>query len=169
VNEALMKVRLQPVCYRIVPAFLILLMGGLSTAQVSFAGVAGDGPHPLTYRAVILYGSPADGTFPNAAPGELVLPDTLFKVRPVDPWLAFDKVQHVTFSFLFTLGSQYALVNKADLSERNALPLSIGISASVGLAKELYDWQLGPRRYFSPRDMIGNAVGIVFAVGVIAL
>lgn len=39
-----------------------------------------------------------------------------------DKWLAFDKVQHFTFSFLWTLSSQYILVNNMNMYEQDALP-----------------------------------------------
>ncbi len=85
-----------------------------------------------------------------------------------DPWLAFDKAEHVTFGFLFTLGGQYVFVNKAKLSEREALPLSIGVAASAGLAKELLDRR---RRtgFFSTRDLVADAVGIALATTLILL
>ncbi len=39
------------------------------------------------------------------------------KGRPTDRWLGFDKAQHAAFSFLWTLSSQYTLVNKLDVSD----------------------------------------------------
>ena len=89
------------------------------------------------------------------------------KGRPPDPWLGFDKAQHAAFSFLWTLGSQYTLVNKMDVSERRALPFSISSGAVIGLAKEVYDARLGRR--FSYRDLAANAVGLVLAAGLIVL
>jgi uncharacterized protein YfiM (DUF2279 family) len=86
-----------------------------------------------------------------------------------DPWLSFDKVQHFTFSFLFTLGGQYTFENKFDLRQGQALPLAVTGSFLIGLSKELYDYHLGPRRYFSYRDMVANGAGIVVAVGFILL
>ena len=91
------------------------------------------------------------------------------KGRPPDPWLGFDKVQHTTFSFLWTLGSQYTLVNKIDVSEARALPVSMTSGAFVGLAKEVYDWRWGPHRTFSYRDLTANAAGILLAAGLIGL
>lgn len=85
-----------------------------------------------------------------------------------DSWFGFDKVQHVTFSFLFTVGSQYTLVNKADVSETNALPASIGISAGIGLAKELRDSRPGGTG-FSYKDLVWDAAGIACAALLIAL
>lgn len=89
--------------------------------------------------------------------------------RPAsDRWFARDKARHVAFSALWTLSTQYVLVSKADWSEGDALPLSIGSAAAVGLAKELYDRQT-PEGRISARDLIANAVGIGLAVGLISL
>lgn len=85
-----------------------------------------------------------------------------------DRWIARDKAQHVVFSGLWTLSSQYVFVNTAGLTEEEALPLSIASSASVGVAKELYDASR-PTGQVSGKDLVANAVGIGLAVGVILL
>ena len=103
----------------------------------------------------------------HAAP--LVQPrDTALLSSPNDPWLGFDKVQHATFGFLFTLGSQYVFVNKAGLTEHEALPLSIGIAASAGLAKELRDRRSGSG-VFSKRDLAADLFGILVATTLILI
>lgn len=99
---------------------------------------------------------------------ETAFPPIAFNAPPRDPWLGFDKVQHLTVSFLWTLGTQYALVNKVSLRERQALPFSIGSSAIAGVGKEWYDLHHG-RRYFSRRDLVADAIGILLATGVILL
>jgi uncharacterized protein YfiM (DUF2279 family) len=88
---------------------------------------------------------------------------------PDDRWIARDKVQHVTFSFLWTLSTQYVLVTEARWSETRALPFSIASGAAIGLAKEIYDWQIGPTRYFSNKDLVADALGILLATGLILL
>ena len=136
----------------------------------------GSAPAPMVLRAQLLYGSGASDTVPptvslRALPRlhETAWRDTSFSQRPADPWLAFDKVQHFTFSFLWTLGSQYTFVNKWGLSERGALPLSITSGAAIGLAKEFYDWRVRPSRYFSRRDLVADGLGIALAVGWVLL
>lgn len=89
--------------------------------------------------------------------------------RPRDRWLAFDKVQHLTVSFLWTLGTQYTLVNKASVRERRALPISIGSSGVAGIGKEYYDLKRGNHHHFSRRDLVADAVGILLATGLILL
>ncbi|HMB92894.1 MAG TPA: hypothetical protein VKP65_18740 [Rhodothermales bacterium] len=86
-----------------------------------------------------------------------------------DRWLGFDKVQHATFSFLWTLGSQYTLVNKISLSEGDALPISIGSAVVVGVSKELYDEYVTPGNRLSYRDLAADAAGIALATVLILL
>lgn len=87
---------------------------------------------------------------------------------PRDRWFARDKLQHVVFSGLWTLSTQYVLVNKAGWTERSALPASIATSATIGLTKELYDASR-PDGTASRKDLVANAVGIGLATGVIVL
>lgn len=91
------------------------------------------------------------------------------KEQPLDPWIAYDKAQHLTFSFLWTLSSQYALEQKAGWRTGRALPMAAGTSVAVGVAKELYDWKVGPTRRFSYRDLVADGLGVVLAVGFILL
>lgn len=93
--------------------------------------------------------------------------DTAFASRPADPWLAMDKAQHLVISFALTLSGQYTLVNKLELTEGNALPLSATATALVGLAKEWYDHR--SYGYFSTRDLAADALGIAVAVLLISL
>lgn len=99
------------------------------------------------------------------SPAPHAVPPTSFSSNS-DPWLGRDKMQHLAFSFLLTLGSQYVLVNKGARSEMQALPLSVSGTAAVGLAKELYD-RHKPRGRFSTRDLIADGLGILLAVGLI--
>ena len=83
-----------------------------------------------------------------------------------DKWLAFDKVQHFTYSFLWTLSSQYILVNNMNFDERDAIHYSVFSSASAGVMKEIYDMQK-PKGYLSKKDLFANSLGIVLACLVI--
>ncbi len=111
-------------------------------------------------RAGLLYDSLIEGPARQTA-----APDPS---RPEDPWIAFDKAEHVTFGFLFTLGTQYVLVNKFSARERGALPLSVGVAAAAGVGKELYDRKYGSG-HFSRRDLVADAAGIALAVVVVLL
>ena len=121
-----------------------------------------------------LYGAREFSTFQHSSTRGRRRSETRVLTRSFDPqsedrWLAFDKVQHLTFSFLWTLGTQYVVVNKGRISEHNALPLSISSSAAAGVSKELYDLRIGPSRYFSTKDLVADAVGILLATGLILL
>ena len=87
---------------------------------------------------------------------------------PRDRWLARDKARHVVFSGLWTLSTQYVLVNKADWSQGDALPASIASAATVGVLKELYDASRITGTA-SGKDLVADAVGIGLAVGIITL
>lgn len=85
-----------------------------------------------------------------------------------DRWFARDKARHVVFSGLWTLSTQYVLVNKAGWSEADALPLSVASATAVGVAKELYDAS-HPSGTVSGKDLVADLVGVGLAVGIIAL
>lgn len=164
-------------------------------AQISAAGSAGASAEPVNarrsaeapparaprnameLRVLALYGDRNDREFPTISSvraGTAAIHETGPSGRPLhrqteDPWFGFDKVQHVSFSFLWTLGTQYVVVNKGRLSEPQALPISVSTSAALGLSKEMYDLHWGPQRLFSYRDLVADGVGILLAVGLILL
>ena len=88
------------------------------------------------------------------------------KAERVDKWFAIDKLQHFSYSCLISLGCQYVLVNKKDISESDALPISTVLSFSAGLSKELNDSK-GKNGFFSVRDMIANCAGLFVAISII--
>lgn len=85
-----------------------------------------------------------------------------------DPWLGFDKVQHFTYSFLWTLSTQYVLESKMGMARETAIWLSPVSATAAGLGKELYD-RKKPGGFFSKRDLVANIAGIAVAVAVILL
>ena len=52
-----------------------------------------------------------------------------------DKWIAIDKVQHFSYSCLISLGVQYVLVNKLEMNEDSAMPLSMAMSFSLGIIR----------------------------------
>ena len=84
-----------------------------------------------------------------------------------DKWIAIDKVQHFSYSCLISLGVQYVLVNKLEMNEDSAMPLSMAMSFSLGIIKELHD-KKGKDGFFSRKDLVANGFGILTA-GVIIL
>ncbi len=89
-----------------------------------------------------------------------VTPDSL---KTHHKTIGYDKIQHVAFSCLWTLSSQYILENKSDFGQDNALSYSIGSAISLGMAKELNDSHTRKKR-FDWGDMLANGVGIAIAV-----
>ena len=80
----------------------------------------------------------------------------------IDEWFAIDKVQHFMYSTFVSFGTQYVLVNKIQMDENAALPLSSLLSFSAGLLKEIND-NRSKNGFFSKKDMVANSFGIVFA------
>ena len=80
----------------------------------------------------------------------------------IDEWFAIDKVQHFMYSTFVSFGTQYVLVNKIQMDENEALPLSSLFSFSAGLIKEIND-NRSKNGFFSKKDMVANSFGIVFA------
>ena len=133
-------------------ALLLGTAAGVATGQP--APPSGGGTDSLTAAAIAVelrYGAP-----PPAPP------------LPRDRWLGRDKIKHVVFSGLWTLSTQYVLVNKADWTEADALPVSVASGATIGILKELYDASRLTGRA-SGKDLVADAVGIGLAVGVIVL
>ena len=52
------------------------------------------------------------------------------------------------------------------MKEEDALPFSVISSLSAGIMKETYDMKQ-PNGYFSNKDMVANALGILLAVMII--
>ena len=90
------------------------------------------------------------------------------KDQPQDKWFAIDKVQHFSYSCLVSLGTQYVLVNKMGKDETSALPVSLGISFTAGIAKEIQDSK-SKNGFFSRKDVVANSMGIIFSVIIISL
>ena len=90
------------------------------------------------------------------------------KDQPQDKWLAIDKVQHFSYSCLVSLGIQYVLVNKMGKDEMSALPVSMGMSFTAGITKEIQDSK-SKNGFFSRKDLIANTMGIIFSMIIISL
>ncbi|MEE9571845.1 MAG: hypothetical protein V3W20_02220 [Candidatus Neomarinimicrobiota bacterium] len=80
--------------------------------------------------------------------------------------VGFDKIQHAAFSCLWTLSSQYVMVNKSGFDEHKALSYSVSSSVLIGLAKELNDLDR-KNTHFNWGDIIADGIGIVIAVLII--
>ena len=85
-----------------------------------------------------------------------------------DKWFAIDKVQHFSYSCLISLGIQYVLVNKMEMDETAALPVSLGISFTAGITKEIQDSK-SKNGCFSRKDLMANGLGIILSAIIILL
>ena len=90
------------------------------------------------------------------------------KDQPQDKWFAIDKVQHFSYSCLVSLGIQYVLVNKMGKDETSALPVSLGMSFTAGITKEIQDSK-SKNGFFSRKDLVANTMGIIFSMIIILL
>ena len=92
--------------------------------------------------------------------------DSIRIERIKDSWIAIDKLQHLSYSFFISLGCQYVPVNKMDINEPDALPISSTASFGLGLLKELND-KKGKSGFFSYKDMVANFLGIFLSAMVV--
>ena len=90
------------------------------------------------------------------------------KDQPRDKWVAMDKVQHFSYSCLISLGFQYLLVNKIEMDETYAMPVSLGLSFMAGITKEIQD-RKSKNGFFSHRDLVANGLGILLSAIIISL
>lgn len=126
-------------------------------------------PDSRSIRYFILYGEPGVTSLPDSNTMPHGMPTLRHISDPADPWFAMDKLQHAAFSFFITTGTQYGLVNKLSLSEKHALPLSVGTSALAGISKEVVDMKRASNPYFSYRDLVADGAGIILAIGLILI
>lgn len=123
-----------------------------------------EAPTPL--RFIFRYGSDEIFVGTETAPDHRPLEEV--ESLGADKWIAYDKLQHLTFSFLSTLSSQYILVEKFHWRHRyKPLGVSVGVTAALGLGKELYDHKHSG--ISSSRDLVADAMGILLASGLILL
>ena len=94
--------------------------------------------------------------------------DQINNYKMQDKWFAIDKVQHFSYSCFISLGIQYVLVNKMEMDETAALPVSLGISFTAGITKEIQDSK-SENGFFSRKDLVANGLGIILSAIIILL
>lgn len=153
-----------------------------SQTRAACPNISGSGPsHGPALASIRMHEeptrfTPARSVRPHAAPtcaptrpvATRISYRTLHRAARNDPWFARDKALHLSYSFLWTLSSQYVLAHKTALSHNESVPWALTSGFTVGLTKELYDHRR-PQNVFSWRDMTANAVGIGLAAALIAL
>jgi uncharacterized protein YfiM (DUF2279 family) len=93
-------------------------------------------------------------------------PSHLISDYKKDPWIGIDKVQHFLYSIFISFGTQYILVNKLNMIEKKAVPLSSSLSFIAGYSKEVLD-KKSSQNFFSKKDMVANSLGILCATLII--
>lgn len=131
---------------------------------VVLLGAASASAQAPTYAGYEIPGRPLVAT--EAAAGPVAVRDT---TAPPDEWLGYDKVLHAGGSLLLTLSGQYVLVDKAGLSNGEALPLSASTTLLLGVMKEVADSRRPRHPHFSWRDLVADAVGVLVAAAVASL
>ena len=75
-----------------------------------------------------------------------------------DSWFGIDKIKHFFIS-AFVESVSYSALQAAHVNRRPALAGAIGVSAAIGVARELHDKRT-PGNHFSYRDLTWDALGI---------
>lgn len=83
-----------------------------------------------------------------------------------DIWLSEDKARHLAGGMIATTFSAQIAMRRFNVSHKEAIRYGIGITFSLGIAKEVFD-HTSPNNFFSWKDLIANMVGIT--IGVILL
>jgi uncharacterized protein YfiM (DUF2279 family) len=77
---------------------------------------------------------------------------------PRDSWFGIDKIKHFFIS-AFIESVSYSALQAARVNRRPALAGAIGVTASIGVAREIHD-KRKPGNRFSYRDLTWDALGI---------
>ena len=75
-----------------------------------------------------------------------------------DSWFGIDKIKHFFIS-AFIESVTYSALQAAHVNRRPALAGAIGVSAAIGVAREIHDKRT-PGNWFSYRDLTWDALGI---------
>ncbi|MEM1115981.1 MAG: hypothetical protein AAF845_05470 [Bacteroidota bacterium] len=135
-------------------AWVALALAGAASAQTP------------AYQGYALPGHAAPEAVRVEIPRLGAVPDT---TAPPDAWLGRDKALHAGGSLLLTLSGQYLLVDKAGLSNAEALPVAAGTTLLLGVMKEVTDSRRTRHPLFSWRDLAADAAGIAVAAALVSL
>ena len=75
-----------------------------------------------------------------------------------DSWFGIDKIKHFFIS-AFIESVSYSVLQAAHVKRRPALTGAIGVTAAIGVARELHDRRT-PGNRFSYKDLTWDALGI---------
>jgi len=83
--------------------------------------------------------------------------------KPVDKWLAMDKLKHFSTSFYLTTTVFYGQNRIFDIQTDKSNLKAVGLTISFGVLKELRDSRQ-KNNYFSWRDLVADILGTSAAV-----
>ena len=75
-----------------------------------------------------------------------------------DSWFGIDKIKHF-FMSAFIESVSYSVLQAANVKRRPALTTAIGVTAAIGIAREIHDKRT-PGKWFSYQDLTWDALGI---------
>jgi putative lipoprotein len=82
-----------------------------------------------------------------------------------DSWFGIDKIKHF-FMSAFIESVSYSVLQAANVKRRPALGAAIGVTAAVGIAREIHDKRT-PGKWFSYQDLTWDALGIAAGAAVV--
>ena len=74
-----------------------------------------------------------------------------------DSWFGIDKIKHF-FMSAFIESVTYSALQAARVNHRSAMGAAIGVTAAVGIGKEIHDYR-NPNNHFSRKDLTWDAIG----------
>jgi uncharacterized protein YfiM (DUF2279 family) len=74
-----------------------------------------------------------------------------------DSWFGIDKIKHF-FMSAFIESVSYSVLQAAGASHRSAMSGAIGVTAAVGVGREIHDSR-NPKNHFSVKDLSWDALG----------
>jgi uncharacterized protein YfiM (DUF2279 family) len=101
---------------------------------------------------------------PGVIPSILIIFLFYQTTAAADSWFGADKVEHFAISGFYTVFAYEVAHHHFELSERDSRVFAVGITFSMGAAKEIHDMH-EPEETASVKDLIVDLLGI--AAGII--
>ncbi len=101
------------------------------------------------------------------AKSQFKIPKKYSVIQPNDKWLSFDKWQHFSSSFIITVNSYYQLNQFMIDDKHKCKKVSVSISLSAGLVKEIFDVRRKNNPLFSWKDIFFDISGTMLGIVVV--
>ncbi len=115
----------------------------------------------IIFLFLLLVFSRSGWTEPTPPPADSV--NVLLKRAMHDKWFGEDKAHHFMVSACLTGCSYYAFKQEFGLSQKKSNVAAIGVSFSIGIAKEVYDGVSGKGNP-SLQDVVADVAGIALGI-----